>query len=380
MKVALVHSFYGSKTPSGENIVVQAQRLALQEAGFEVRLLAARTDTLAQSPTYALRTAANVITGNGISPIEQLQEFSPDIVHVHNLFPNYSTKWLKQWAGPLVTTQHNFRPMCASGILFRDNKTCTLCPDHGSYNAFIHGCYRDSRVASIPLAVRNRGGVNSDALLSRADRVLLLSERSRRIYTEAGLPTAKVEVVPNFVDDQDFRPDAKHGNDWVYIGRLTSEKGVDALVNNWPSNKCLRIYGDGPLMDTLAARERPNIFFEGKIDRERVPEALSSARGLVFSSVCAEGAVPLTYVEALAAGRPVVAYNGNGAADDIEESSTGVTFSDWSLLGAALEQVESQHQHYSENALDRYQRRYTKKQWLESISELYLGLIREYRA
>lgn len=371
MKIAVVHSFYSSKTPSGENIVVAAQVDALVAAGFEVRLIGVRTDDLSPSPLYPLRTAKNVMSGAGASPLQELTEFQPDIVHVHNLFPNYSTRWLTQWEGPIVTTVHNFRPVCAAGILFRDSKLCTLCPDSGSYHAVINACYRDSHVASIPLAVRNRGGASGDKLLTRANRIILLSDRSRNLYRNAGLDMEKVRIIPNFVDGGEFSPNSTLGDSWVYVGRLTKEKGIDSLLRHWPAHKTLRIFGDGPLFPASGEHSKPNIVFEGKVARDEIPAVLASSKGLVFPSLCAEGAIPLTYVEALAAGRPVVAFSGNGAADDIDISRSGETFSEWSDLSIAIGKVEARLEKYAQQAYSRYLDGFTTQRWVEGISELY---------
>lgn len=379
MKIAVIHSYYSSKTPSGENIVVDAQVSALRAAGFDVKLIAARTDDLSPSPFYPLRTAKNVMSGTGASPLPELTDFQPDIVHVHNLFPNYSTQWLSQWEGPIVTTVHNFRPACASGILFRNSKACTLCPDFGSHHAVINACYRDSHIASIPLAVRNRGGVTRDKLLTRADRIILLSERSRNLYGNVGLGLEKVRIIPNFVDGEEFSPNSPLGNSWVYVGRLTQEKGIESLIKHWPANETLRIFGDGPLLPSPGENSRPNIIFEGKVARDEVPAVLAASKGLIFPSLWAEGAIPLTYVEALAAGRPVVAFAGNAAADDIDVSGSGETFSEWSDLPTAIDKVESRHQEYAQQAFSRYGQSFTAPRWIESISELYSEVLESRR-
>ncbi|WP_407709934.1 glycosyltransferase family 4 protein [Arthrobacter nitrophenolicus] len=375
MKIALVHSFYASKTPSGENIVVLSQMAALRDAGYDVKLIEVETDELNRSRLYPIRAAMNVASGGGISPLKDLKAFRPDIVHVHNLFPNFSTNWLQQWTGPVIATQHNYRPMCAAGTLLRDLEFCSLCPDHGSKHAVLNACYRDSRLASLPLAIRNRNGVAGDVLLSRADRVVLLSERSKDIYTNAGLSQERTAVIPNFVSDEGFSPTSPAGKDWIFIGRLTAEKGVERLIERWPNERSLRIYGDGPLRQRLSRMAPENVVFEGGIERRQVPGILSKSRGLIFPSLCVEGAVPLTYVEALAAGRPVVAYTGNGASDDINQSQAGEVFADWSDIPAALQRIEDDEKNYALRARDRYEKVFTRESWLEATSSLYTSVL-----
>ena len=55
LRIALVHSFYRSDSPSGENAMVEAQAAALRRRGHEVRLLAASSDDVAGSPPKAAR-------------------------------------------------------------------------------------------------------------------------------------------------------------------------------------------------------------------------------------------------------------------------------------------------------------------------------------
>ncbi len=131
MRIALVHSFYRSDAPSGENVVVMLQAEALRTAGHEVLLVSRHTDEEMRSRLYDVRSAVRVATGVGPDPTAQLRRFRPDVVHVHNLFPNFGERLLASWEGPLVATLHNFRPVCANALLFREGQVCTKCPGVG---------------------------------------------------------------------------------------------------------------------------------------------------------------------------------------------------------------------------------------------------------
>ena len=367
-----MHSFYSSRQPSGENVVVDAQVASLREEGIDVQLVAARTDELETKTLYKPRTAMNVATGLGASPLAQLKDFEPDIVHVHNLFPNWGTSWLEHWKGPLVATAHNFRPVCAAGTLFRDGKVCTLCPDTSVLAGIKHSCYRDSKIATAPLAIRSRKGVRGDRLLSRADRVILLSKRAESLYVGFGLDPERTSVIPNFVEDIGFTPDTPPGGAWVYIGRLTEEKGIANLVKHWPDDETLVVHGDGPLRAQIESEAlvRPNVHYVGQLGHAGVPGALAAAKGLVFPSEWAEG-LPLVYAEALASGRAVVAKAGNSAADDVAVSGTGVVFDSWNDLGWALSRASSELLQLGAGARKRYMSAYTRSTWVEATLAAY---------
>lgn len=373
MKIAVVHSYYSSNTPSGENAVVDMQVEALRQAGHTVRLLSVQTDELRTRRFYTLQSAANVALGLGYDPLPELSSFDPDIVHIHNLFPNIGTSWLDAWQGPIVATMHNFRPMCASGNLFRAGETCTLCPSHGQHHGVLHRCYKGSAVATLPLAIRNRGGLLHDAVLKRADRVIFLSSRSRESYVGFGFPSERAEVLPNFVETSAAATEAPESRSWVYAGRLSADKGIADLVDVWPDDEVLDIFGDGPEMANLRSKSSPQVKIHGAVPRNEVLKAVRSAKGVVISSLWAEG-LPTIYLEALAAGVPVLARAGNSAADDVRNSGCGVVFTELSKLQPALLALIDDREHLSKVASARFVEMYTKQAWVRRIEPLYESL------
>jgi glycosyltransferase involved in cell wall biosynthesis len=374
MKVALVHSYYSDDAPSGENAVVDMQIAALREAGHDARLFSVRTDELRGQTLYSVRTAVNVALGWGIDLSQDLFTFAPDVVHVHNLFPNLGTDWLRRWDGPVVSTVHNFRPMCASGNLFRAGETCTLCPDHGQQHAVVHRCYKGSALATLPLAIRNRRGLSSDAVLARADQVIFLSERSKQRYVEFGFPTGKASVVPNFVDNSPSVQIPSEDRRWVYAGRLSADKGILSLLEYWPEDQMLDVYGDGPEMTSLRNKSFPSVTLHGSVSRREVLNAVGGAEGVVIPSLWAEG-LPTIYLEALAAGVPVLAKSGNSAADDVESSGCGVVFTEMSAVQPAIKAISANRESLSQIASTRFVNMFTRQAWVQRVEAIYESLV-----
>jgi len=327
LRIALVHSFYSSRQPSGENAVVESEFDALRRAGYVVQLFAAHTDHLEGSLLYPIRAALRVATGRGTNPLTAIRRFRPDIVHIHNLFPNFGRRWVENIDVPVIHTVHNFRPLCANGLLFRDGQICTDCLDGRRWSGVRHACYRGSRIATIPSAWAHRRGPMADPLFRRADRLFMLTERQREIYVQAGVPRGKTVVAPNFLPDQlDPGPPAeydRHGT--LFVGRLSEEKGIVRLLDEWPRNQPLVIIGDGPLRHEVEERARThgNINFLGAQSRRDVLRAMQRHRRLVFPSGWLEG-FPVIYVEALACGLPIVAFQPSVLADIAPRDGTGV--------------------------------------------------------
>jgi glycosyltransferase involved in cell wall biosynthesis len=310
MRVAVVHSFYSSRQPSGENMQVMAEVEALREAGLEVAVVGVRTDDLESDPFYGLRCAARVATGRGASPIEAIETFGADIVHVHNLFPNFGRRWVRDLAVPFVATVHNFRFTCASGTLVRDGRGCTDCPDGDRWSALRHRCYRGSLAATLPLAISQRRGASADPVLAHAARIICFSPRQRRMLELGRISPERL------VDGNNFLPASlepgplgragPHRHGAVYVGRLTREKGVVDLVRCWRGGTILRIIGEGPeLAEVTRAARRRNVVVLGGMERSDVIEQMMRSAVLVMPGATPEVA-PLTFVEALACSLPVV--------------------------------------------------------------------------
>jgi glycosyltransferase involved in cell wall biosynthesis len=379
VRVALVHSYYRSDQPSGENLAVEDHAAALLRAGHDVQIFAQRSDQRATRAVYPVEAAVTVATGFGPSPIHALRRFRPDVVHVHNLFPNFGTRWLRRWDGPVVATLHNYRPLCAAGTLFRDGAICTACPDGARFASIRYRCYRGSLVATLPVAWRSRGGLAADALVRRADRVVVLSERSAEVYRRYGLSTDKTCLVPNFVPNFTGAPTEWHRRGWLFAGRLTEEKGVLRLLDVWPPEEPLDIAGRGPLMNQVCRLLPPHARMLGAMGRAALLTGLSCYEGLIMPSLWFEGA-PLVMLEALAVGTPVIAHRGSGAADAVERFKVGTTVPskcDTDGWRVALREVRERSHVLSIRTRQVFTQHFSEAAWTPAMTDCYRAAIRE---
>ena len=246
-------------------------------------------------------------------------------MHVHNLFPNFGRRWLDALETPIVHTVHNFRPLCAAGTLFRDGRICTKCPDGDPWGGVRHACYQGSRAKTLPLSIANYAGVKRNVLLQKAAAIVVLSEQSRKIYEAAGVAAEKIVCIPNFVAPE-LAPrisDSDGGRGWLFVGRLSSEKGIDHLIKVWPEQEKLTIVGDGPLKQELKNATRGKcIELVDRCTRAEVVRLMQSNMGLVFPSRWYEG-FPMVYAESLAAGLPILAFEPSSVADFVRRDKSG---------------------------------------------------------
>lgn len=320
MKILLAHNFYGSDAPSGENAVFELERALLERHGHEVQVFVRHSDEIRNDGVRgliagALATPWNPFTARAIRGA--VASFRPDVIHAHNTFPLLSPAIFPAARGVgRVLTLHNYRLFCSAAILMRNGQICTQCIDHRSVlPALRYGCYRGSRIATLPLAAnialhRARGTWQRDV-----EAFIALTDFQRDLLVVAGLPADRVWVKPNFYSDAPgVVPLADRPERVVFVGRLSVEKGVDDLLTAWlkwgNSAPELRLIGDGPLRETLSSRvgNAPNIRFCGQLSVNETRREINMARLLVLPSRCFEG-FPMVLGEAFALGTPVLVSN-----------------------------------------------------------------------
>ncbi|MFA5967239.1 MAG: glycosyltransferase [Patescibacteria group bacterium] len=126
------------------------------------------------------------------------------------------------------------------------------------------------------------------------------------------------------VDTARFTISEKIGDYYLIIGRQTAYKRTDLAIAAFNKLKLpLKIIGTGPALKKWMLRAQRNIEFLGRVSDAEVAHYLSHCRALVMPQEEDAGIVPL---EAMAAGRPVIAYRGGGAVETVVMNKTGIFF------------------------------------------------------
>ncbi len=349
-RVLVVHSRYRSSVPSGENEVVDDELRLLAEHGCEVSSCELQSDEIASWP--ARRKAllpARVVWGRAGPRVLQhaIERFRPDVVHVHNTFPLFSPvafRTARASGAGVVHTLHNFRPLCPAATFLRDGAPCELCLGTTQLHAIKHACYRDSRLATAPLAVMGSLHGALGTWQRSIDRFILLCDYERQKYVQAGWPAERMRIKFNTVYEGDLPP-RRFGGAFLCMSRIVPEKGVDVLLEGYRrafgdgGGPELRLTASGDMLEQLRAEygDVPGITFLGHVSRERLYRELSSARAVVVPSRCYEG-FPRVVVEAYAAGVPVIASNSGSLAELVDDGQTGllVTTGDADAMAGAL--------------------------------------------
>ncbi len=163
--------------------------------------------------------------------------------------------------------------------------------------------------------------------LQAADRVdefwAISKYVSQRIKTYYHQPS-KLIYPP--VDVSKFHISNHADSYYLMVGRLVSYKKFDIAIEAFnQTGKRLRIVGTGPELARLKRIAKDNIEFLGAVPDNELPGLYANAAALIFPQEEDFGIVPL---EAMASGRPVIAYRGGGALETILEGETGAFFAE----------------------------------------------------
>jgi glycosyltransferase involved in cell wall biosynthesis len=373
--VLIVHSRYLSGPASGENSVVEDEARLLADGGHRVEVWQPRPGRvtglgLARTGIDAIWSREAVTRVRGM-----LREGRPQIVHFHNLFPTISPAVLRlaaeEGAVPVMTL-HNYRLMCLPGTFLRDGRICEDCIGRRPWPGIVHRCYRNSLPGSAALAL----SLSVHGAIRSFDRVALylpVSEFVRGKYVEAGFPSERFRVKPNFAWPTARRDAA--GDHFLFVGRLSPEKGIQTLIEAWRDIPAkLIIVGDGPDAERLRGAAPPNVEFTGAVARERVADFLRGSRALLLPSLWYE-AQPRVIPEAYSAGVPVVASRIGGLPDLVAEGRSGFLVSPrdpaaWAdIVGRLLDDAVSKR--LGEGAYDAWKERYSPERGLENLVNSY---------
>jgi glycosyltransferase involved in cell wall biosynthesis len=375
MRILVVHNAYQHR--GGEDAVVDAEVALLREYGHTVEIHQQHNDALRQM-SRATAAISTVWSQRSAREVDQTcRQFMPDVIHAHNTFPLISPSlyWVAAKHNiPVVQTLHNFRLLCPQAIFLRNGKICEDCIGHLPWRAVARKCYRESTAQTAVLVSMLATHRALGTYRQRVTRYIALNTFARDKYVAGGLPAALFRIKPNFVGSTGTPTwSARHGG--LYVGRLSSEKGLDVLAGaaRLVPEAHIEVIGTGP-MEALAKQ----VFGErylGFLPLDDILRRMHAARFLVLPSICYENS-PRTIVEAFSAGLPVIASRLGALVDIVRDGVTGLLFEpgDAADLAAKIAWADSHPQEMvrmGKAARAEYQARYTPERNYEMLMNIY---------
>ncbi len=154
-----------------------------------------------------------------------------------------------------------------------------------------------------------------DYFISNSDYI---GERISKYYK------AKSETIYPIVETEDFYLSSERENFYLAVGRLIPYKRFDLIVEAFNHlGRPLKIVGRGPEMKRLKRMAKGNVEFLDFVSDEELRRLYSACRAFIFPQIEDFGIAP---VEAMASGRPVIAYAEGGALETVKDGKSGIFF------------------------------------------------------
>jgi glycosyltransferase involved in cell wall biosynthesis len=396
MRVALFHNQY--RVRGGEERTVDFEHELLEGAGHRVkRLEVSNEEVFGASRIQAAGAAIRAPWNRQSYRVARrfLEDYQPDVSHVHNWFPLLSPSVYaahRDVGVPVVQTLHNYRLGCAAGTFLRDGKSCEKCLAGNRTWAVRHRCYRGSALmSSVWARVMDRGWTR-ESFRGLVDAYIAPSRVIARTHVEMGLPEDRIHLIPHACIDPferlpHLRRQANRGSQGggIFVGRLFPEKGVDVLLRAWRDvDAPLRIVGTGSEEDRLRKLESSSrVSWLGQLSHDDVLQNVVNSDFLIFPSRWKEP-FGLGMIEAMACGRPVIASRIGAATELVEDGVNGILVppNDDRALTDAAARLVSDHElrdRLGAGARKTFECRFAPSEHLRAIEQLFRGLVEESR-
>ncbi len=273
--------------------------------------------------------------------IKQLiKDTKPDIAHLHNVYHHISPSILsvlKKYNIPIVHTLHDYKLICPNYRLFTQGAVCERCNTYRFYQAIIHKCLNKSLFASSLACLEMYLHRGFHIYEKNVDAFIVTSKFVKDEMIKFKVSPKKLNLIPYFLNLDEFKPNYSHEPYFIYLGRLIEEKGVKVLINamqilnskKFSFDFKLYIVGTGPQEKELKRYVKDNkinnIEFLGHKSGNELKDIVQKAMFCVVPSVWYEPFGQVV-IESYAYGKPVIASNLGGITELVIDGQTGLLF------------------------------------------------------
>jgi glycosyltransferase involved in cell wall biosynthesis len=282
-------------------------------------------------------------------------DFAPDVIHLHNIYHQLSPSILsvaKKYHIPVVMHLHDYKLVCPNYKMFHHGKICESCSGGKYWRCITHRCFQNSLFKSILVAME----------MWLHHKVLKIYEKNVACYIAPsdfmrnkmianGVLADKLQTIHHFLDTNDLQPQYDVGNYFLYVGRLSEEKGIEQLLQatQMVRGARLKIVGAGS-MSNFVKKEIARLQINDRVEiigpkyHEELQHIVRDSLAVVVPSIWYE-VFGLVALEASALGKAVLAADIGGLPEVVQDKVSGLLFNPFLASDlAAKMQWASTHQ------------------------------------
>lgn len=175
------------------------------------------------------------------------------------------------------------------------------------------------------------------------------------------------EIIHPMIDHKKFSISKETKGYFLAVGRLIPYKKFDLIIETFNQiGLPLKIVGEGIAERELRKKANANIEFLGNVDDKSLHRLYSECEALIFPQIEDFGITP---IEAMASGRPVIAFNQGGSQDTIIDGETGIFFKHQTAmhLSEAIENYQKNKNKFNPSFIRNHAKKFDEKEFKDKI-------------
>jgi len=262
-----------------------------------------------------------------------IQDFKPCIAHIHSIYHYLSPSILhelKKQNIPIVMSMHDYQLISPNLFLFHNEKIDETTKKYKFYKIFLKKTKKKSYLASFLYMLQAYFHLALQIYKKNVNLYVCPSKFMANKLIEYGINKNKITFLPHFTENNNFKILDQNAKDskkpyFLYLGRLSEEKGLKILLKTFNQlSYDLKIVGTGNF-NLSKWQNCKNIEFLGFKEKAELIKLIKNAQAIILPSICYENC-PLSILEAMAQGKPVIASRIGGIPELVEDGQTGYLF------------------------------------------------------
>ncbi len=313
---------------------------------------------------------------------ELLDEFKPDIVHIHNIYHQMSPAILfeiKKRNIPIVMTVHDFKLINPNHSLRLGGKPYRRCANGKYYQCFLDKCVKNSYAKSFLAALEMYWHAWLGTYEKNIDLYLAPSQFVKSLLIEWGMKEEKIIVLPHFISSS-VNKSLKHysfsvaDSYAIYPGKISREKGVETLLEIFRNIKGMKLYLAGEIEKGFAIPLDSNIVYLGFLESDQLQGYLRNAKCVVSGSQLPE-TFGLIALEAIQNGKPFVGFNAGAYGEVVEDGVDGFIVEDKEEFVQVIEKIAREEKTFDSEVIKAHADKFNERQYLEKLKNIFSDLI-----
>jgi len=307
-----------------------------------------------------------------------LDDFKPDIVHIHNIYHQLSPTILfeiKKRKIPVIMTVHDYKLINPNYNLFLRGKFYDRCRNGKYYECFLDKCVKNSYFKSFLSMLEAYWHAWLGTYEKNIDMYLAPSAFVKKILKQNGISEEKIKIFPHFAEKESLSDGVKplkKGKriNVLYFGRISRDKGVDQLMDIFKDIPEAELYLAGQIEDGLEIPKISNIKYLGFLNQAELEKHIQDSAFIVSASRLPE-TFGLIALEGLRMGKPFVGYDTGAYGEIVANNHTGYLCQNTDELKKRIKQLTSDEGLrilFSRNSLERAKKFDADKYYQEIIA------------